>query len=110
MDVWDVNGEWSITQNDGNRPTFVMQQQGANFRGLGSFVDANGNLSNGNGSGFISGNQFVFTIQWDNGSRGEYSGNFSSSGRLSGVTFDLNNPRNQGTWVSSKTFGILTPQ
>jgi hypothetical protein len=58
----------------------------------------------GNGNGEVSDSQFLFTITWNNGTKGQYNGNFGLSGRLTGITFDLNHPEVQATWHISKEF------
>jgi hypothetical protein len=110
MTQWVVDGEWSVAQGDGLVVTFIIQQEGSNFRGLARYKDHQGREIDGEGSGSISEDRFSFTVNWDGGDQGEYSGNFSSNGRLSGLSVDLENPHNQGTWVSLKTFSFRSLQ
>jgi hypothetical protein len=52
----------------------------------------------------VRGNMVQVVVDWNQGSRGKYVGNFDLSGRLFGNTFDLANPSSQATWFSDKLF------
>jgi hypothetical protein len=49
-------------------------------------------------------NRVQIVVDWSQGSRGKYIGAFDFSGRLSGNTFDINNPGAQALWFSEETF------
>ncbi|QES48357.1 hypothetical protein DEJ50_11520 [Streptomyces venezuelae] len=75
--------------------------------------DANGNLfgsvSSGNTvgtlrEGNVNGNDIYFIVEWNHGPVGRYTGVRGPDRRLSGTTFDLNNPSSQATWRTERTF------
>ncbi len=104
----DVHGIWNIVQSNGYRVQVNIEQ-----------TENNGVLADGNLTGFaseftphgtdisdqrlfsgtLSGNSFVIDIDWMNNTIGRYSGSFDPAGQLSGVTFDLNTPSAQATWI-----------
>ena len=52
-------------------------------------------------AGYSGADGFVYTVDWNNNGRGgQYSGTFDGEGRLSGVTFDIDNPGSQATWFA----------
>src|SRR5690349_6392918 len=99
MAEFDVRGHWNLRQSNGFVVDLHMQQTGTAIQGVAS---QSGGQVSGTGEGSVHGNQFLLSIQWSNGSIGEYNGSFNSIGRLTGVTFDVNHPQSQATWVSSK--------
>jgi hypothetical protein len=109
----NVDGIWSLVQSNG----FVVTVDIAQPR------DPNGRLADGplhgaakipglfdlpiaetNLTGSLRGDDFEFRADWPNETRGQYSGRFDPSGRLSGVTFDLANPGSQATWARMDDF------
>jgi hypothetical protein len=52
----------------------------------------------------VQGNSVIITVHWDQGSRGQYVGNFDLAGRLVGNSFDLEHPSSQATWFSDRFF------
>ena len=94
----DINGQWKITQSNGFELMFdIVQEPDGTLRGSGQVVGGR----EANASGQLNGNAFVYTIDWNNNGRGgQYSGTFNDEGRLSGVTFDLDNPGSQATWFA----------
>jgi hypothetical protein len=98
----NVGGQWQIIQAGGLVVDVnIIQQQGAaDFTGSAATAGLNGT-----GSGRVSGDFFIFTIDWNPGnSRGEYSGTFNLQGRITGITFDLSNPGVHALWHSARTF------
>lgn len=98
--AFDVSGKWDAYQSNGFVTHFDIQQSGTELRGIGNH---SGNV-NGRGEGSVDGSQFLFTVTWDNGTIGEYSGTFNKIGRITGVGFDKAHPESQATWYSSVTF------
>jgi hypothetical protein len=94
----DINGQWTITQSNGFEVMFdIVQEPDGTLRGSGEIIG--GKVANA--SGQLTGNAFVYTVDWnDNGKGGQYSGTFDAEGRLSGVTFDVDNPGSQATWFA----------
>jgi len=102
MAEFNVRGNWNAHQSNGFVANFdIHDQKGSAFTGTASH---SGGAVRGEGEGSVHGNKFLFSVTWDNGSIGEYNGEFNSIGRITGVTFDVNHPENQATWSSSKTF------
>ena len=76
----------------------IVQEADGSLRGSGRIVGGR----EANGSGQLTGNAFLFTVDWNNnGKGGQYSGTFDGEGRLSGVTFDIDNPGSQATWFAN---------
>lgn len=99
--LFDVGGKWDAHQSNGFVANFDIQQTGTAIRGIGSH---SGGSVSGTGEGSVHGDQFVFSVRWNNGTIGEYNGTFNSIGRITGVFLDVNHPESQATWASSKTF------
>jgi hypothetical protein len=98
---FDVRGTWDAHQSNGFVANFNIQQKGTAIRGNASHSDGS---VRGKGEGSVRGNQFLYSVEWNNGTIGEYNGTFNSIGRITGVTFDVNHPESQATWTSSKIF------
>jgi hypothetical protein len=94
----NINGQWTITQSNGFEVVFdIVQAPNGDLRGSGRVVGGR----EANGRGKLSGDSFVFTVDWNgNGRGGRYSGQFDPAGHLSGVTFDLDHPTSQATWFA----------
>ena len=109
----NVDGIWSLVQSNG----FVVTVDIAQPR------DPNGRLTDGslhgaakipglfdlpiaetNLAGMLRGDDFEFEADWPNETRGQYTGRFDLTGRLSGITFDLANPGSQATWARMDDF------
>jgi hypothetical protein len=100
-----VGGQWQAFQSDGQAVNFDITQNGESITGRASVGDS----ATGQGNGRVQGDQFIFTIKWDNSeSVGEYSGEFNLVGRITGISFDSGRPGpgplSQAFWCSSKTF------
>lgn len=95
----NVSGRWQAQQTNGFLVTFDLQQDGTGLQGT---ATAGGN--SGTGRGQVDDTRFLFTVDWNGPSKGEYNGTFGLDGRLSGHTFDLSNPGSQAGWVGLKEF------
>ena len=103
MATFDVGGSWDAIQSNGHRAAFDLRLRGTQgvFHGTASH---SGGSVRGHGEGVITGNDFLYTVTWNNGTIGEYNGRFNAEGRITGVTFDKRNPGSSATWSSSKRF------
>lgn len=52
----------------------------------------------------MDGENIYFTVGWNHGPVGRYTGVRGPDHRLSGTTFDLTNPSSQATWFTDRTF------
>lgn len=95
-----AGGVWDIYQSNAFLTVRLTQDDNGNLYGSAVQGDMVGTLLNG----AVDGQNIYFTISWSNGAVGRYTGVRGTDGRLSGTTFDLNNPSNQATWVTSRTF------
>lgn len=104
----NVSGIWDIVQSNNYRVRVnIIQTQFDGGPGDGDltgtaqeFTPHGTDVSDQNiSSGTLSGDSFVIQIDWMNGSVGKYSGFFDPTGHLGGVTYDINNPSAQATWV-----------
>jgi hypothetical protein len=59
--------------------------------------------------GGLSGNQLAFTISWNNGPKGKYTGVVDDGGYVSGTTFDVVNPESRATWGLFERLQCVTP-
>ena len=98
-----VAGEWQAIQTNGFTTTFTLNpsKPDGSFIGRGSH---SGDSVTGLGFGSLHNDQFVFQIQWGNGTEGFYGGTFDSNGRIIGVTFDVAHPDSRAGWESSRLF------
>jgi hypothetical protein len=104
----DVDGTWDIVQSNEYKVRVTIEQP----------RDPDGNFADGDLSGSadeitphgtdvsqqiltgkLIGDSFEMLVDWHNGSIGQYSGNYDPAGNLSGVTFDVNHPTAQATWL-----------
>ncbi|GHI40660.1 hypothetical protein [Streptomyces violascens] len=98
-----AGGTWMLYQSNGPVVTLNLTQDGSgqlygSASCCGSVV---GTIEYG---AAVDGTSISFTIAWSNGSRGRYTGSLGADRRLSGFTFDLNNPSSQATWSTSRVF------
>jgi hypothetical protein len=68
-----------------------------------------GDTMAGTVKGGLSGNQFAFTIRWNNGPIGKYTGVVDEGGYVSGTTFDVVNPESRATWGLFERLQCVTP-
>jgi hypothetical protein len=102
----------AVVQSNGPTVTFKLQQDdsllpGPNLTGSATIVQT-GEMAQG--QGHMVGSSFLFTVDWAPNAvrQGEYSGNVGATGRLTGITCELQGlfPQPiQATWVSDRSFG-----
>ncbi|MFD7702830.1 hypothetical protein [Streptomyces caelestis] len=100
--AFNASGVWDIFQS--NRYTVrvnITQDSAGNLFGTASSAGSVGTLEAG---ALVNGITISFNIRWSNGARGRYEGSLGADRRLSGITFDLNKPSSQATWVTTRTF------
>ena len=98
---FSVNGTWQFTQSGGITVTMnVTQDSSGRLFGTAAWSGAVGTIE----EGAVEGRNIFFTVGWSNGARGRYTGSLGPDRRLSGTTFDLNNPSSQANWVTTRTF------
>jgi hypothetical protein len=110
----DVSGSWEIVQSNGFRVAVNINQPvetplGPNgplrlltdglLTGTADEITPRGtDVSHQSLTGELIGDSFEIVVDWNNGTKGQYSGTFDPAGNLSGVTFDVNHPGSQATW------------
>lgn len=98
---FDPSGTWQLVQSNDATPTLNVTQDGSGrLFGTASYSNVVGTIETGS----VDGSSISFTIGWSNGTRGRYTGSLGFDRRLSGTTFDLNNPGSQATWFTPRTF------
>jgi len=114
MTIPDVSGSWNIDQGTHYVVAVQITQDGGQISGSasysptgyagprGGFLDDT--VSSMEAHGTVTDTDFSFVIDWNNGTRGQYSGTFQADGRLTGMTFDTEDLESQATWISDKTF------
>jgi hypothetical protein len=100
-----VGGEWDIVQSNGFRVRMNVNQRKDRLSAFASH--SNGSVQSTEAKGFVKGPNFEMTIDWDDGSKGHYTGKLAHGpftpppqGFLRGDTKDLNNPGSTATWES----------
>jgi hypothetical protein len=118
---FDVTSGWKLYQSNGSEVFFALQQTDGNFQGAATF-DTPGGHSSGHGSanGVISGDSVRFTIRWDGGAVGEYTGavkrgtpsddrhGIAQGIDLEGSTADQANGASRATWRAHLDYRCLT--
>ncbi|MDH6128260.1 hypothetical protein [Kitasatospora sp. GP82] len=98
---FNAGGTWQLHQSNGFAVTLDVTQDGSGrLYGTASAGGTVGTIEEGS----VDGASIFFTIGWSNGSKGRYTGSLGPDRRLSGTTFDLNNPSSQATWFTDRTF------
>jgi serine/threonine-protein kinase len=101
------NGGFALDQSNRYRVDFTSTGQAASGRATAT----NGsNTLAGNVSGGVTGSHVNFTIQWDSGPRGRYTGEIDPDGFARGTNFDEANPGITGTWNSTTPFACAKPR
>jgi hypothetical protein len=102
--VMNVKGTWIAHQSNGANVTFNLDRQDLLLTGSASVSPGGAQSQTLNGR--ISDTQFLVTVKWNANSTGEYNGTFGIDGRLTGHTFDVNNPSSQAFWFSDRGFSL----
>jgi len=93
----DVSGHWAAHQSNGFAVHFNLDEDVPSGTVHGdAFVKG----THGACSGSVRGDEFLVTVNWDNGPRGRYSGRRGLDDRLAGDTVDMANPTSRATWFS----------
>ncbi|MEU9255290.1 hypothetical protein AB0D66_25980 [Streptomyces sp. NPDC048270] len=99
--AFNAGGVWYLYQSNATVKVDLTQDGSGNLFGSVSSGNTVGTLENG---GYVDGEKIYFTVRWNHGPRGRYTGERGPDRRLSGTTFDLNNPSSQATWRTDRTF------
>jgi hypothetical protein len=85
-----ANTHFSILQENGPLVKVdILSQSGNVIKGL-AHTDVSGKFS-----GVIAANSVQFTVVWDNGSTGFYSGRIGQDRQIDGQSYDITNPKSQ---------------
>lgn len=98
---FSAQGRWQFIQSNVGAVTMNVTQDG-NGRLFGTVSSSGGVGTIEEGS--VQGPNIFFTVGWSFGARGRYIGSLGPDRRLSGTTFDLNDPSSQATWATTRTF------
>jgi hypothetical protein len=100
---FNVTGTWSLGQSNGSTTTVTFIQDSAgNLTGT---ATATGGLTGTVETGAqVDGTFIIFTIDWSNAEKGEYTGALQSNHTLYGNTVALTNTASQATWYTVQTF------
>ncbi len=97
----NVNGSWQILQGNDENLFVNSTLDGTHLTGSVTTDEEDvGNLD-GTLTGTSFGSIADFKISWDDGSTGSYMAMLNNDIRLVGITFTLDDPLSQATWVSS---------
>ena len=103
----NVSGAWEIVQSNQYKVRVVIAQQldffnnpaDGDLSGWASEITPHGtDVSDQRLSGKLTGDDFEIVVDWQNGTKGQYSGHFDPVGNLTGVTFDVSHPTAQASW------------
>ncbi|MGA9278935.1 MAG: hypothetical protein WBV89_18440 [Ilumatobacter sp.] len=123
MSERNVSGAWSIVQSNGYTVGVNIEQHGGDLSGdtwffkggdIRSFLGVQWvadptTAHSMQATGKVAGDTFTFDILWNNGTHGQYTGEFQPNDRLAGFTFDAEHPTSQATWVSDQVFAAPAP-
>jgi hypothetical protein len=99
-------GDFALRQTNGFRVEFSAT--GPSAGGRAQAFNSNGTVAmNGNVSGGITGRHLDFTIRWDNGPRGHYTGDVGEGDFAHGSSVDEANPGSSAGWDSTVPLGCL---
>jgi hypothetical protein len=107
-DQFQFIGDYSLHQSNG----FIVQfnSTGPGAGGSAVALDSSGKTAlTGTVTGNINGTRLDFTIRWDNGSAGHYSGLINADGFARGSTNDEANPGSIANWGATVPLGCATP-
>lgn len=99
-------GDFALRQTNGFRVEFSAK--GPSAGGRAQAFNSSGTVAmNGNVSGGITGRHLDFTIRWDNGPRGHYTGDVGEFDFAHGTSVDEANPGSSAGWDSTVPLGCL---
>ncbi|MEU8438526.1 hypothetical protein AB0F18_37695 [Streptomyces sp. NPDC029216] len=97
---FNAGGVWYLYQTNATVRVDLRQDSAGQLFGTVSSGNTVGTLRDGR----VDGNHIEFTVGWNHGPVGRYTGDRGGDGRLSGTTVDLTNPSSQATWFTERTF------
>lgn len=103
--AYQFNGDFVLDQSNGAHVDF--NSTGPVASGI-AFVRGSSEMV-GDVRGGIQGRNVDFTIQWDEGPRGHYTGTVGEDGLVFGRTVDMNNLESRATWRSTSPLQCITP-
>jgi hypothetical protein len=107
-DQFQFTGNYSLHQSNGFTVQFTST--GTSAGGGAKALDSSGKTAlTGTVSGGISRTHIDFTIRWDSGPRGHYTGNINADGIASGSTEDEAHPGSRADWNATVPLGCATP-
>jgi hypothetical protein len=95
--AYQFNGGFALDQSNRYRVEFSSTGETASGRA----TAINGSTMVGNVSGSVTGRRIDFTIQWDSGPRGRYTGDIDQFGYARGIAVDEANTGPSTTWTST---------
>ena len=104
--------DWKIIQSNGYTIYLCVNLEDNKFSAVVNQSKSDEGNTRGNDegrihNGFIHGNQIKFTIEWFNGSTGEYNGIIGLDGRIYGIGGETTT-NGIAYWVSSKPTSLLS--
>ncbi|MFJ8212510.1 hypothetical protein [Streptomyces sp. NPDC096033] len=97
---FNASGVWDLYQTNATVRVDLRQDGDGRLFGTVSSGNTVGTLRDGH----VDGNHIEFTVGWNHGPVGRYTGDRGGDGRLSGSTVDLTNPSSQATWFTQRAF------
>ena len=105
MPIMQVGGIWDISQSNGFRVNMNVTQNGEHLSAQATQMGHG--ITSTSAEGTVTGGHFDMTIDWPNGTRGRYTGDFKqghfggpNQGHLEGRTVDLLHPGSSASWQS----------
>lgn len=106
----NVGGSWTIVQSGGQQVDLTLnmdRDQSGNATGkISGFARESDKHATGDGR--VSEDEFEFTLRWEHGPIGRYSGHFGYDGGLQGNCVDVTNPTSQATWYAPNRAFVST--
>ncbi|WP_328927248.1 hypothetical protein OG429_23560 [Streptomyces sp. NBC_00190] len=99
--AYHAGGVWDLYQTNATVHMNLTQDADGNLFGTVSSGNTVGTLEAG---GAVDGENIYFTVRWNHGPVGRYTGVRGADHRLSGTTFDLTNPSSHANWSTQRMF------
>jgi hypothetical protein len=111
---WDLGSGFFLNQTNGYQvQVYITERTGTQFRGSAGYFypDSEGVATGVKGplEGSIIGNTFSFTVHWETGTLGDYTGTISPQGWVAGETKDRMHPENTARWTSDPDSTLNRP-
>jgi len=97
---WHFSGQFTFIRSDGRKLTVGLLRHGQGITGEAYYYERR--LYWGDAKGYIDGDDFYVTIDWQPSRREIYEGHIDAQGHLSGTTYDEVDRDHRATWYTKE--------